>query len=288
MEHLAVTLIDVGSGDSILIEAWDDKGRRSLALIDSNDEPTWRSTESFLLRHFRTNEIRFGAPKRLFDFVMISHAHSDHMSGVKRLLQVFGAEWLYYPESGPSAEFAALMRFVRQSSAGGGRVGKHQRIHRNTKLPNLLGVSLQVLWPPATTVGIPHSANENDNSIVLGLKMGSAKFLLTGDCEATSWPQIVPLIRKTGLKMFKAPHHGAYNGFFDGSGRAVWLPALAKGTRIGVSTHVSPYGHPDSSVMTTLESAGYTSGSKLFRTDRAYHITFTTNGKNLRVKHSRY
>ncbi len=286
---LAVTLIDVGSGDSIFIEAEDANGQRSYALVDSNDEPTWKSTETFLLRHFRNNGVSFGPQVRLFDFVMISHAHSDHMSGVKRLLQTFGAEWFYYPESGPSPEFATLMKYVRRSSNAGGRVGKHQVINRNTKLPNLRDVSLQILWPPPTAPGVPNSnTNENDNSIVLGLSLDKAKFLLTGDCEATSWPQIVPRIRKYGLKMFKAPHHGAYNGFFDGAGNAVWLSAIGAATRIGLSTHISPYGHPDNTVIAELEGAGYTSGKRLFRTDKAYHITFETIGSTLRVKHSRF
>lgn len=287
MSTLAVTLIDVGSGDSILIESEDGKGKRSFALIDSNDEPTWRSTESFLLRHFRTNGVAFGNG-RFFEFVMVSHAHSDHISGVKRILQTFGAKKFYYPESGPSPEFAALIKYVTHSAAIGGRVGKHQVVHNQTNLPDLGDVSLRILWPPKTPVGTPNSSKENDNSIVLGLALGNAKVILTGDCEATSWPQIVPQFKKTGLKMFKAPHHGAYNGFFDAGGTAVWLSAISKATAVGVSTHVSPDGHPDGSVMMALEAAGYTGGKQLFRTDKAYHITFETSGASLRVKHSHF
>jgi beta-lactamase superfamily II metal-dependent hydrolase len=290
MSTLSVTLIDVGSGDSILIETEDDHSQRRFALVDSNDEPTWKSTETFLLRHLRNRNITFGTPHRLFDFVIASHAHSDHISGLKRLLQVFGAEWFYYPESGASAEFAALLDYVRRSAAlPAGRVGRHQVINQNTVLPNLGDVALQVLWPPLTAAGQPISKNENNNSIVLGLTLGNGKILLTGDCEADKWQQITPLIQKQGMQVFKVPHHGAYNGFFDGAKNPAWLGALAVDTRLGMSTHVSPYHHPDPSVITTLEGAGYTTqAAKLFRTDQAYHITFETSAAGLRVKHSRF
>src|SRR5437868_15047137 len=108
MSELSLTLIDVGSGDSLFIEAANNQGARSFALIDSNDEPNWRASEMFITKYLRTSGISFGSPNRLFAFVMVTHAHADHLSGLKRLLQVFGAEWFYYPECTPSADFALL------------------------------------------------------------------------------------------------------------------------------------------------------------------------------------
>jgi competence protein ComEC len=286
---LSVTLIDVGFGDSIFIEV--EKGkRRGFALIDSNDEPEWRSTEAFILRHLRTKGVRFDKRRRLFEFVMLSHAHSDHMSGLRRIIEVFGAKRFLYPLSAGSAEFAALMRYVRRSCGHPtGKVKRHQAINSRTVLPALGDVKFTVLWPPYSAAGTPYSStNENDNSIVLGLSLKKVKLLLTGDCETGAASQVCPKIRD--IDVFKMPHHGASNGLFDAAGKAIWLdPGILRPTaQIGMSTHVSPYGHPDRNVLSRLEAAGYPRGQQLLRTDHQYHLTYETKGTTVRVKHSRF
>jgi beta-lactamase superfamily II metal-dependent hydrolase len=286
MKTLSVTIIDVGSGDSIFLEAEGVSGAKSYALVDSNDEVNWRSTETFLLRYLRTHSVPFGAPGRLFTFVLLTHAHSDHMCGLKRLLQVFGTESFYYPESAPSAEFAAIMRYVQRACAAGSRVGRHQAVNIQTQLPALQDTALQILWPPPTALGVPYDmANPNNNSVVLGMTLDKVKLVLTGDCEADNWPQIIPSIRKAGLRFFKVPHHGAYNGLFDGTGAPAWTGILNKtSTHLALSTHVSPYGHPDAQVMTELENRV---GKLVFRTDENYHITFKTHGSTYQIKFAR-
>jgi beta-lactamase superfamily II metal-dependent hydrolase len=289
MSKLSVTLIDVGCGDSILIEAQDANGGKVFGLVDSNDEPNWRSTETFLIRHLRSTNVTFDPSKRLFDFVMLSHAHSDHMSGLKHLLQTFGADWFYYPESGGSVEFGILMRYVvRSTSCPNGRVGKHQVVNQGTTLPPLNGVAFQVLWPPKTLAGRPYDQNENKNSVVLGMTLDKVKFLLTGDCEADCCSELWKSVTKKGLKFVKLPHHGAYNGFFDKDGIPVWRHRLNKSTLLGMSTHVSPYGHPDNSVLRDLANAGFLPGKGLLRTDQGYHITIETDGLRISAKHSRF
>ena len=66
MSYLKVTLVDVGWGDSILIEASDATARRPcFALIDSNDNaeriywPSWNS----LRKHFGMRDDEFSVQK---------------------------------------------------------------------------------------------------------------------------------------------------------------------------------------------------------------------------------
>ncbi|HME73078.1 MAG TPA: MBL fold metallo-hydrolase [Myxococcota bacterium] len=287
MPRLTVTLIDVGAGDSLFIEAEDRQGATSYALIDSNDEPNWRSTEIFLLRHLQRRQLAYGSPNRLFEFVLLTHAHSDHMSGLKRLLQELGTEWFYYPESAASVEFANLIAYVtRSANLPNGRVRRHQIVNNQTQLPPLGDASLHVLWPPPTPAGQPYDpGNPNNNSVVLGIRLDRVKLLLSGDCEAPNWPQILPSIRPT-LRFFKVPHHGAHNGLFDNQGNAVWNGLLnAARTYAGLSTHISPHGHPDANVIQALEAA---IGGRVYRTDNNYHVTFETRGRTEKVKFSRF
>ena len=62
MSHLRVTLIDVGWGDSVLIEASDGASARPrFALIDSNDnaDKNYWPTRTFLRKHFGLREDEF-------------------------------------------------------------------------------------------------------------------------------------------------------------------------------------------------------------------------------------
>jgi beta-lactamase superfamily II metal-dependent hydrolase len=99
MSYLKVTLIDVGWGDSILVEASDGGSRPRFALIDSNDNaerdywPSW----NFLRKHFGVRENEFTVTKPFFDFVMLTHDHSDHGSGLKRIMQQYGTRHFWYP-----------------------------------------------------------------------------------------------------------------------------------------------------------------------------------------------
>jgi beta-lactamase superfamily II metal-dependent hydrolase len=105
--------------------------------------------------------------------------------------------------------------------------------------------------------------------------LGQVSFVLTGDCEAENWPQIVQnLPQIPGLAVFQVPHHGAVNGVFDSHGGAPWLDALPAGVRLAMSSHIRPYNHPAPEVIQELESRNI----QPFRTDQHYHLTFTTDG----------
>ena len=103
MKYMSLTLIDVGWGDSILVEASDiDAGgqRPRFMLIDSNDNaekdywPSW----NFLRKHFGLREAQFSVAKPFFDAVILSHDHSDHGSGLKRIMQKYGTKNFWYPK----------------------------------------------------------------------------------------------------------------------------------------------------------------------------------------------
>ena len=51
MSQLKIILIDVAWGDSIFLEAIDNRGNESYALIDSNDSTSYKSTLIFLKKY---------------------------------------------------------------------------------------------------------------------------------------------------------------------------------------------------------------------------------------------
>jgi len=268
MSRLSVTLIDVGWGDSIYIESEDAAGGVHRALIDSNDTTTLRSSYIFLRRHLEKQEVDIDAAKPIFEFVMLSHAHADHGQGLKALLKQFGTQRLWYPKSLEWAGLSTLITYANRSS----NVLQHQAVDRTKQLPPLGDVAMRILWPRWNQID---DDNENNNSIVLALELGAHAFVLTGDAEKEVWASVAADI-PPNTRFFKVPHHGSRNGSLDGAGVPVWLDECPAGAELGISSHVRPFHHPHQEVLDQFQNANRSH----LRTDRHYHITYTTDGQN--------
>ena len=272
MSSLSVTLIDVGWGDSILIESEDARGIRHYALVDSNDSDKLRSSEIFLKRHFEKAGLALPGAKPICELVVLSHAHADHADGLKTIMQAFGTKKFIYPKSTEWGGLASLIRYANRSV----NVGSHQAVDNTNILPGFGDVTMSVLWPPHD--GIDQN-NENNNSVVLCLALNDVSFVLTGDAEKEVWAQIARDI-PPNTRFFKVPHHGSVNGTFAG-GQPSWLDACPPNAVLGISSHVRPFNHPDREVIELFENRGRT----FFRTDCHYHITISTYGTDVRVQY---
>ena len=264
MSSLRVTLIDVGCGDSILLESTDRHGDVHFGLIDANDTTYLRSSFIFLKRFFETKKINRNI---FFDFVLLTHEHSDHSNGLKAILREFGAKRFWYPKSNSLSSVANLIRFANRSP----RVRHHEAINSGKILPHFGDVSMDVLWPPWNTI----DPNPNNNSVVLLLRLNKIAVVLTGDAEETVWSHIASSI-PTDTAFFKVPHHGSENGTFDKAGNLCWLANCPATARLGISTHYTPHRLPDPKVLNAFSARSM----KVQRTDEHYHISFETDGKS--------
>jgi beta-lactamase superfamily II metal-dependent hydrolase len=281
MSRLSVTLIDVGWGDSILVESDDDGGERRFALVDCNDYETERSSFIFVKRFFDRALIDYEASRPNFEWALLTHGHADHARGMKRMLSTFGTRHFWYPKSVASTSFGTLLSYANSSS----RVQHHQSIDSTKILDpaiNFGSASLKVLWPDHDRVD---ASNENNNSVVLAVTLGKVTFVLTGDAEAENWPTIAPRLPAT-VRVFQVPHHGGRDGLFDPADDSTpWLDRLSSATtqpRMALSSHIRPHGHPHPDVVTALTGANLAA----FRTDRHSHLTFSTDGTTVDVQYS--
>jgi L-ascorbate metabolism protein UlaG (beta-lactamase superfamily) len=207
MSRLTVTMIDVGWGDSIFLESEDSNGKLSFALIDSNDTTEYRSSFIFLKKYFERKFGKLPTTKYLFDFVLLSHAHADHGQGLKAVMKQFGTHYFWYPKSLEWSAIKELISFANRSV----NIEHHQSIDATKLLSKFGDVAMEILWPPYNQID---KKNENNNSIVLHLKLNGVSFFLTGDAEADVWAQIAQKIPPS-TQFFKVPHHGSVNGTFD-------------------------------------------------------------------------
>jgi beta-lactamase superfamily II metal-dependent hydrolase len=278
MALLSVTLIDVGWGDSILLESVDDAGQRRFALVDCNDYETERSSLIFVKRFFDRAGIDYEANPPNFEWVLLTHGHADHARGMKRMLSTFGTRQLWYPKSVDSPTYGAVLSYANRSS----RVQHHQAIDSSKVLDpaaiNFGAVTMRVLWPDYNQVD---TENENNNSVVMALTLGDVSFVLTGDAEAERWPVIGPRLPER-VDVFQVPHHGGRNGMFS-NGDTPWLALVSsEETRLALSSHIRPHGHPHPAVIEKIEEEAFTA----FRTDQQSHLTFTTDGATVTVQYS--
>lgn len=266
-------MIDVGWGDSLLLD-WTDKTSSShYALVDCNDSTYSRSSYIFLKRFFERLQVTVPSSSALFEWVLLTHAHADHGMGLQRILKDFGTKYFWYSESAKQPVLLAkLLKYAKRSN----QVANFEALDTSKVIPMFGSAQIEVLWPD------PHHIcpNENNNSVVLAITYGEVTFILTGDAEADIvWTKIAHKIPTT-TKFFKVPHHGATNGTFTAANGAPWLAVLPPSALLGISSHVLPYSHPDPQVVSAL------SAKKLFRTDLHYHICVETDGKDITVSYN--
>jgi competence protein ComEC len=286
MSELKVTLIDVGWGDSILIEASDSAGSRPcFALVDSNDneERDYYPSYNFLRKHFGLRENEFTVAKPFFDFVMVSHDHSDHGTGLKRIMQKYGTRHFWYPRvvEEESIVITSLQAYVRHGSVQ----IPYEAIDTQTDVYHLGDVEVSFLWPLPGHI----ESNPNNNSIVMVLRLGQVAMLLSGDAEGEVWDRIAANIPPE-TRVFKVPHHGSRNGTIH-NGQTPWINRVGSfGTppELGISCHPNfpnRFDFPHQDVLNEFHNANL----PYYRTDLDYHLTFIYNDATpggVEVKHS--
>jgi competence protein ComEC len=261
---LEVTVLDVGQGDSIFASFPD--GRTML--IDGGGEPgsTW------------THGLRSGpdvgedvvAPylwsrgvKRL-DIVALTHAHHDHLDGLRAILSDFSVGELWVGLDSDATAFRALLD---DAKAHGVKI-----IHRHAADHfEFSGVQGAVVWPPEPG-GPPLTAN--NDSLVISLQDGTTRFLLPGDIEAKAEKSLTSSGADLTADFLKVPHHGSKSSstqpFLDGVAPRFAVISVGEG---------NPFGHPNDSVVERYEKRG----TKLLRTDQDGAVTALSDGRKVSV-----
>ncbi|MFZ6016417.1 MAG: DNA internalization-related competence protein ComEC/Rec2 [Nitrospirota bacterium] len=244
-QKLSVTYLDVGQGDSSVIELPDGK----TIVIDTGR--SGRETASFLKYK----------GKETIDVIILSHVHPDHTGGLGYILKRFGVEELW-----DNGRLIYPGNYISNIN--------HRTLSRGDMV-ECSGYTIYVFhpYPEFYTMYGNEYLEANNDSVVLKIEGRDKSFLFAGDIEEEAEEDIVHLSRWLKSDVIKVPHHGskvsAYEPFF----KAV-SPKFAV---ISVGRD-NPFGHPHKEILDALH------GAKIFRTDLDGAIKIEELGKGLEIK----
>ncbi|MDX6383559.1 MAG: competence protein ComEC [Blastocatellia bacterium] len=272
---LHIDFLDVGQGDSALMTMPDG----TTVLVDGGGRPSFGQSrtdsdegDSVFERDARSigervvSEYLWSRGLDRVDYILATHADADHIDGlndVARNFKVRAAIVARTPaDDGEYARFAATMRDagVPVETVGAGdelRFGE---------------ISAAVLWPPATLND--DAPSRNNDSIVLLMRYGEKRFLLTGDIEKDGESAVLRKQLDLRSDLVKVAHHGSRTSSIEGFVNAT-RPQLAI---ISVG-RTSMFGHPHREVVDRWRA----SGAEVMTTGQRGTISVETDGRVLKV-----
>jgi len=146
-------------------------------------------------------------------FIVITHPHRDHITGLKDVCEHFKPKYLWhngrYFKPDPVYDDWTYYEALR-----GGKYNFCQASAMRVGHTATIGdAKLKVLGP--TSQFLEGTANdENNNSIVLRISAGRSSFVLTGDTQEEQW-QVLNLEDLREPTTFLASHHGRESGYSD-------------------------------------------------------------------------
>jgi len=264
-KDLKLTFIDVGHGDSILIEF--PKGKKMLIDGGGLYEDRFDIGKNVIAPFLWKKKIR------RIDTLVLTHPDPDHLKGLNFIASQFsiGEFWENGFET-QSEPYLQLKETLRQKKI------KTQSLNEET-LPQIINrVEVSVLNPPARSAmqkKVEHLRDLNNSSLVIKLRFRNVSVLLAADIEkeAEGW-----MLRKgypLRADVLKIPHHGSI------SSSSLLFLERAKPTYAILSVgerNIARLPHPD--VLKRYEQLG----SRVLRTDKHGAITVVTDGEDITIR----
>ncbi|MEK5233250.1 MBL fold metallo-hydrolase [Lysinibacillus sp. FSL K6-0232] len=244
---MRVHFIDVGQGDSILLESPNGK----TMLVDGGVKGAGQQVVAYL-KELGVNKL---------DIVVATHPDADHIGGLIPVLNAMSIQQFY--DSGKvhtSQTFEEMLMLIDEKN-----IPYHIPKTGDT-LDFDKDLSVKVLNADE------NAADNNDASIVLKIAYGNVSFLLTGDAGIALEKEMLQY--DVSATVLKAGHHGS-----NTSSSADFIQAVKPKVTILSYGQDNKYGHPHAEVMERLQTVG----SKVYATAKEGTIIVSTDGVNYAV-----
>ena len=251
LADLQVHFVDVGQGDCTVVLC-----DGEAMVIDGGPRSASDTVYSYIRRTLGLRHI---------DYVVSTHPHADHVSGLPAVLNAVPVDLLLTPVlEWDSKAFSSMMAYADAQ-------GTAVAVPQEGDTLQLGGAMVTILhcWPEAIDMG-----RTNDSSIVTRIDYGSTSFIIAGDAE--DWSEYMMVDSGMDLKadVLRVAHHGSNTASTGEFLRAVF-PDYAV---ISVGADNS-YGHPHAAVLNRLEKAG----CRILRTDELGTIVMESDGEKVKA-----
>lgn len=251
--ELKVTVIDVGQGDSILIQYIDSEDKESM-LIDAGDNSCGTLVRNYLKK----------AEVESIDYVVCTHPDEDHIGGMASVIEnvPINSQTIWMPNI--KKDTKTYDNLIREA----------ERNYINISMPEI-GKEYHIGKASFMVIGpLSNHKDDNSNSLVIKLWYGDISFLFTGDCEEEEEQEILSssyadILSSTVLKV---GHHGSQTSSCE-----EFIKAVAPKYAIISCGKDNSYGHPHKEVLDRLIQ----NQCQIKRTDDNGTIVMSTNGKSL-------
>ncbi|EEH98754.1 MULTISPECIES: ComEC/Rec2 family competence protein [Clostridium] len=244
---LQVHFIDVGQGDSILIQV----NNKNL-LIDSGPN----KSEDKLKKYLKKLNIS------KFDYIIATHPHEDHIGNMSYIINNFDVLNFYAPkvENSTKAFETMVESLIRKDL-------KIKVLKANIKSIDLgKNIVVDVFSPLSNSY-----EDLNNYSPIVKISYGNTSFLFTGDAEELSENEVLNAGFDLKCDVLKIGHHGSSSSTSENFLKAS-NPSIAV---ISVGED-NTYGHPTDTVLSRLKE------TKIYRTDINGNIVITSDGLSLK------
>jgi len=245
--EIRVHYIDVGQGDAILIQS-----AQNAVLIDGGDA----KAQQALLDYLRSAEVKD------IDYVIATHPHADHISGLPKVIKQFGVKGVIMPDAvHTSGTFEKLLSAIEKK---GIRIA-------TPKVGDAFAagiIKFAVLAPGKKFKDL------NDMSVVVRMTHGETSFLFTGDAEGKSENEMLKTRQPLRSDVLKVGHHGSRTSTTD-----EFLDAVSPSAAVISCGKDNTYNHPSRE---TLMKLGRPERKiAVFRTDKEGTVIIATDGRKI-------
>lgn len=256
---LRVTFLDIGQGDSSLVELPDKK----VMLIDGGTgEP---DMGRMVIAPYLWSK---GIGK--IDYMVMSHPHPDHYGGLVYVLDHFDVGEIWY--NGTISDGANVL-FQK--------AGKREVPYKILKRGDLLeGARYRIyVFHPydefRASSFTPEYVTRNSDSLVLKIEYEDTSVLFTGDIEKDAEEDILYIGGRLKSDIIKVPHHGGRT-----SSSEEFLKAVSPEIAVISAGRGNSFGHPHTDTLERYERAG----ARIFRTDVNGAVTISGDGKSYEIE----